>query len=417
MDPTQADIATLRAGYASGELTIPAVIEAHLDRIAAKDPGLGAYVHVAADAARRAAEAGPKGQLAGIPFAVKDVLDTGDMPTEQGSVLYTGHVPLYDAGSVARLRHAGGIVLGKTATAEFAGTAPAATCHPMDPGRTPGGSSSGSAAAVAAGMATFALGTQTGGSVLRPAAFCGVAGFKPTYGAWPIAGMLPAAHGFDTVGVIARSASDLAEIHAAMMNLPLPIEPGALPSVGLCRTHLWDTVSDEAAATIEAAARAFANAGAVVTDRPLPEGFSDLTAHRKVVNAFERAGNMEGWAHVIDRARPESQEVYARGQAVDGASYARSAAALDTARARIGELFGDCDVLLTAVTPGAAPEGLDSTGDPRLQELWSTLRCPAVTVTFGTDKSGLPLGIQLVARPWADMVLLDAARHAEQLRG
>ena len=214
MDPTQADIATLRTEIATGRLTIPAVIEAHLDRIAVRDGAIGAFVHVAADSALKEAAAGAQGRLAGIPFGVKDVLDTANMPTEHGSALYSGHVPPFDAGSVARLRRAGAIVLGKTATAEFAGTAAPATCHPMDSGRTPGGSSSGSAAAVAAGMATFALGTQTGGSVLRPAAFCGVAGFKPTHGAWPVSGMLPAAHGFDAVGAIARSADDLAEIHA-----------------------------------------------------------------------------------------------------------------------------------------------------------------------------------------------------------
>ncbi|WP_158969466.1 amidase [Chachezhania sediminis] len=416
MDVTQADIATLRTEIGSGRLSVPQVVEAHLDRIAALDAGIGAYVHVDADGARQAALARPAGPLAGIPFGVKDVLDTADMPTEQGSTLYSDYQPPFDAGSVARLRHAGGIVLGKTATAEFAGTAPAATCHPKDPSRTPGGSSSGSAAAVAAGMATFALGTQTGGSVMRPAAFCGVAGFKPTFGSWPISGMLPAAHGFDTVGVIARSANDLAEVHAAMMRLPVPSAPETVPSVGLCRTHLWDTVSEEAARVVEAAAQAFSRAGARVADVPLPQEFAALTAHRRLVNAFERAANMEGWAGAIGSARTESQEVFSRGLTVDGASYIAAAAALDRARADLDALFGDHAILLTAVTPGVAPVGLGSTGDPRLQELWSTLRCPAVTVTFGTGTGGLPLGVQLVARPWSDLQLLDAARWLETLR-
>lgn len=416
MDWLNSGIAALRGALDAGQVTAEALVEAHLDRIARRDGDIRAYVHVDFDEARRAAQDPGQGILSGIPFGVKDVLDVAGMPCEQGSALYHGHVPPFDAGCVAMLKQQGAIVLGKTATAEFAGTAPAATVNPLDPARSPGGSSSGSGAAVAAGMAVFALGTQTGGSMLRPAAFCGVAGFKPTFGAWPVSGMLPAAQSFDTVGAIARSADDLAWVHAAMMRLRAPSLPGALPVIGLYRTHLWDTVSAACAKAFDRAEQVVLQAGGRVIDLPLAPGFAELTQHRVVVNAFERSGNTACYARDLDRVRPETREVMARGEALDGETYLQSRRALDAARASLDALFGEADVLLTPVVPDVAPEGLGWTGDPRLQELWSTLRCPAIAVPFGHAPSGLPLSVQLVARPNEDALLLDAARQLETLR-
>lgn len=416
MDWLNSSIATLRKALDAGRVTQGALVEAHLARIAERDGEIGAYVHVDADGARAAATAPVAGLLGGIPFGVKDVLDVAGMPCEQGSVIYKGHVPPFDAGSVAMLKQQGAIVLGKTATAEFAGTAPAATVNPLDTARTPGGSSSGSGAAVAAGMAVFALGTQTGGSVLRPAAFCGVAGFKPTFGAWPVSGMLPAAQSFDTVGAIARSAEDLAWVHAAMMRLPAPGATGDLPVIGLCRTHLWDTLSELSAGAVEAARGLLSRAGAQVIDLPLAPGFADLTQHRAIVNAFERSGNTACFAAELDRIRPESREVFSRGESIDGETYLVSRRALDVARAAVDTFFGEAGVLLTATVPDVAPTGLEKTGDPRLQELWSTLRCPSIAVPFGHAPSGLPLSVQLVARPNEDALLLDVARQLEALR-
>lgn len=413
MDPTKATIPALRAAIVAGKLTPAAVLEAHLDRIRERDGEIRAFVHVDARQARKAALSRPEGPLLGIPFAIKDVLDTHDMPTEQGSEIFSGNRPRFDAGAVARLRQAGGIAMGKTATAEFAGTAPPATTHPDDPARTPGGSSSGSAAAVASGMTVFALGTQTGGSVLRPAAFCGVVGFKPSFGLWPVAGMLPAAHSFDTVGVIARSAGDAAIIHAAMMRTAEPDAPLNLPHVALCRTPLWDVVSDAVAGIVDAAMRAFGEAGAKTTEAALPEGFSDLTRHRALINAFERTGNMEGLATHKKGFRHESRVVYDKGREIDGTEYIAARRALEGARSNLERIFGSADVLLAPVVPDAAPKGLDSTGDPRLQEIWSMLHCPSITVPFGKGDGGLPLGVQLVTRPFEDDRLLSAARQLE----
>lgn len=416
MNPTKATIPVLREALSSGKLTPLELVEAHLERINAADRDIRAFVHVDAQGARDAARAGIAGPLRGLPFGIKDVLDTRDMPTEHGSAIFAGGRPLFDAGCVALLRAAGAIALGKTATAELAGTAPPATTHPVDRTRTPGGSSSGSAAAVASGMAVFALGTQTGGSVLRPAAFCGVAGFKPSYGLWPIAGMLPAAHSFDTVGVIARCAGDAAIIHAAMMRMPEASVPEVLPRVSLCRTHLWDTVSAEAVEAVEAAFRAFERAGAPVGQASLPDGFSELTEHRAVINAFERTGNMMGLSVRKDGFREKTLAVFERGLGISGADYIKARRALEAARANLDVVFGTAEILLSPVVPDVAPVGLESTGDPRLQEIWSMLHCPSVTVRFGEGRGGLPLGVQLVARPFDDDLLLAAAQQLERLR-
>lgn len=416
MNPTKATIPILRKALSSGKLTPLDLVEAHLDRISAADKDVRAFVHVDAQGARDAARARIVGPLRGLPFGIKDVLDTGDMPTEHGSALFAGGRPSFDAGCVALLRVAGAIALGKTATAELAGTAPPATMHPADRARTPGGSSSGSAAAVAAGMVVFALGTQTGGSVLRPAAFCGVSGFKPSYGLWPIAGMLPAAHSFDSVGVIARSAGDLAIIHAAIMRMPEARPHPAPARVSLCRTHLWETVSPDAIEAIEAAFRAFERAGAIAGQVSLPEGFARLTDHRAIINAFERTSNMMGFAAMKDGLRAQTRAVFERGLAISGADYIEARRALDAARANLDAVFGTADILLAPVTPDVAPVGLESTGDPRLQEIWSMLHCPSVTIPFGKGRGGLPLGVQLVARPFDDDLLLAAAEQLERLR-
>lgn len=416
MDPTKATIPSLRAALASGNLTPSALIEAHLNRIGETNEALRAFVHVDTEGARIAAMSAPDGPLRGIPFAIKDVLDTHDMPTEHGSDIFSGARPRFDSGVVALMRRAGAIALGKTATAEFAGTAPPKTTHPIDPARTPGGSSSGSAAAVASCLAVFALGTQTGGSVLRPAAFCGVTGFKPSFGLWPVAGMLPAAHSFDTIGVIARSAEDVGIIHAAMMRMPEPGAPGGMPHVALCRTHLWETVSDAAAETVNAAMRVLAGIGTTTTEADFPKEFSELTRHRAIINAFERTGNMEGLAAAKHGFRQQSRKVYEQGRDIDGGAYISARRALEAARVNLDAIFGPADILLAPVVPDVAPVGLDNTGDPRLQEIWSMLHCPTITLPFGQGQGGLPLGVQLVARPFDDDLLLVAARQLERLR-
>lgn len=406
----------MRQGLDRGDFSAHDLVEAHLARIADADEALGAFVHTDPGGALRAA-ASASGPLGGIPFAIKDVFDTAAMPTEMGSEAYRGHRPRFDAGCVALARAAGAIPLGKTATAEFAGTAPAATVNPWNPAHTPGGSSSGAAAAVAARMAAFAFGTQTGGSVLRPAAFCGIAGFKPTLGLYPVSGMLAAAHSFDTVGLLARAAADIALVHATLTNgtVAAKADPSTL-KIGLCRTHLWDTVSPPARDALAGAAAALSRAGAELSDLALPEGFAGLTDHRAVVNAFERHGNLAGEAVARDLFQPKSREVADKGAHITAETYLAARRELDRWRAETASIFGGNDLILAPVTPGEAPEGLDSTGDPRLQEIWTMLQFPAISVPWGRGPSGLPLGVQLIAPRFEDAGLLSGARLLEALR-
>lgn len=411
-------VGQILAGLRDARFAAADVVRACLERIAAREPMVGAWTALAGEAAVAEAEVlQAPGPLGGVPFGAKDVLDTGGLPTEMGSALYAGHRPRFDAGVVGLARLTGAILLGKTVTAEFAGTPPTATRNPHDPAHSPGGSSSGSAAAVADGMVPFAFGTQTGGSVLRPAAFCGVVGFKPTYGFYPVAGMKPAAHSFDTVGTLARSVGDVALVHAALMNDRVAVRPEGAPRLALVRTHLWPTVEQEAAAALEATVSRLAAAGAHVEERTVPEGFDGITEARAVINAFERARGLAGeWRLDGDRMAPQTAEVCRRGMALDGAQYAAARRAVAQVRRSVAALFDGVDALLTPVAPGPAPRGLDWAGDPRLQELWTMLHLPSLTLPVPEAMwagARLPLGVQLVGAACEDARLLSAALWAE----
>lgn len=406
------------AGIRSGRFGATDVIRACLDRMAEREPVVGAWARRAGKAALAEADRVSRdAPLAGVPFGAKDVLDSAAMPTEMGSALYAGHQPRFDAGVVGLARLNGAVLMGKTVTAEFAGTTPTATRNPHDPAHTPGGSSSGSAAAVADGMVPLAFGTQTGGSVLRPAAFCGVVGFKPTFGFYPVAGMKPAAHSFDTVGTLARSVGDVALVHAALMNDRPVRRPDSPPRLALVRTHLWPTVGTEAAEALERSAARLAAAGATVEERDVPPGFDSITEARAVINAFERArGLASEWLHAHDGMSPQSAEVCRRGLAVDGAAYVAARRAVAQFRQGVAALFVGVDALLSPLTPGPAPQGLDWAGDPRLQEIWTMLHLPALALPVPSG-GRLPLGVQLIGAGCEDDRLLSAALWAEaQLR-
>ena len=294
---------------AAGDVTCEAVVRDCLDRIAARDGIVKAWVNFDPELAlaqARALDRGPRrGPLHGIPIGVKDIIDTFDMPTEMGSPIYRGHRPLADAACVALLRRAGAVILGKTATCEFAGMAPAETTNPHNPAHTPGGSSSGSGAAVADHMVPAALGTQTGGSVLRPSSFCGIFGYKPTYNTFNKAGVKPAAESIDTLGWLARSIDDI-ELLSAVLRMQTPEVPRKLkspPRIGLYRTEMWDTAQDETKAAVEGAAAALRKAGAKVRDVELPEAFIGLRLiARETINFHERTACMAyEWDHHRDQ--------------------------------------------------------------------------------------------------------------------
>src|SRR4051794_35969526 len=290
-------------GIAAGTFTAEAVVRDCLDRIAAREPTVHAWATVDPDHALKQArelDRGPhKGALHGIPLGVKDVIDTFDLPTEMGSEIYKGNRAACDAACVAVARAAGAVILGKTVTAEFAGMFPGPTTNPHNPARTPGGSSSGSGAAVADHMVPAAFGTQTGGSVLRPAAYCGVVGYKPTFNLINRSGIKFAAENLDTIGLIARTVDDVELVTGAVIGkAPARRTMSSAPRLGLCRTPLWDTAQPETKAAVEDAAKRLSAAGAAVREITLPEEFSRLFhASRETINNYERSKSMAAdWA-------------------------------------------------------------------------------------------------------------------------
>jgi Asp-tRNA(Asn)/Glu-tRNA(Gln) amidotransferase A subunit family amidase len=407
----------IAAKIATGETTCEAVVRDCLARIAAREPVVKAWVNFDPDLALAQAHAldrePRRGALHGVPIGVKDVIDTFDMPTEMGSPIYRDYRPLADAASVALLRRAGAIILGKTATCELAGMAPAATTNPHNAAHTPGGSSSGSAAAVADFMVPGALGTQTGGSVLRPSSFCGVFGYKPTYNTFNKAGLKPAAESIDTIGWIARSIEDVALLTAVLrLDEPQPLRRmNTAPRIGICRTELWDGAQPETKSAVENAAAALGKAGATVRDVALPEAFTGLAAlARGTINYYERAACMAfEWDNHRAALSPQMRRYIENGLKTSRADYVAAWRRVDQARARLPEVFDGLDLLLAPCVPGEAPKGLTSTGDPSMQAMWTALHTPTLTLPTHRGPNNLPVGIQLVAQRYDDERLFACA--------
>jgi Asp-tRNA(Asn)/Glu-tRNA(Gln) amidotransferase A subunit family amidase len=404
-------------GVAAKKFTAETVVRACLDRIAAREGVVHAFASFDPALALRGARAldgGPsRGALHGVPIGIKDVIDTADLPTEMGSPIYRGHRAACDAACVALLRAAGAVILGKTVTAEFAGMTPGPTVNPHNPAHTPGGSSSGSGAAVADFMLPAALGTQTGGSVLRPAAYCGVVGYKPTYNAINRAGLKFAAESLDTIGLIARTIDDIELITAVLLGRVLsPVSLDRAPSIGLCRTAFWDTAQSETKHAVEDAAARLGKAGAKVRDVTLPDAFAGLrTAARETVNQYERSKSMAAeWASNRDRISERLRNVIERGLAMPYADYLAALRLGEHCRARLDEIFKGLDLLLAPCVTGEAPAGLESTGDPGFQAIWTIMHVPALTLPTHRGPNGLPVGIQLIARRHDDERLFAVAR-------
>ncbi len=409
----------------AGEINCEAVVRDCLDRIAARESVVHAWAsydpELALRAARKLDQARERGPLHGVPIGVKDIIDTYDQPTEMGSPIYRGHRPTADATCVALVRAAGAVVLGKTVTCEFAGMTPGTTTNPHNAAHTPGGSSSGSGAAVADHMAPVAFGTQTGGSVLRPAAYCGVFGFKPTFGAFNRRGVCPAAESLDTIGLIARSLDDI-ELVSDVLELR-PVSASAsldrAPRIGLCRTPLWATAQPETVAAVEDAAARLGKAGAQVREVMLPEKFSGLRdAARETINNYERAAAMaHEWNTHRDQISERLRKRIELGRAMPHGDYIAALQLGESCRAQLPAIFGDCDVLLAPAANGEAPRGLADTGDPGFQAIWTVLHAPAVTLPTHRGPNNLPVGIQLVAQRHGDRRLFACARWVWQQLG
>jgi Asp-tRNA(Asn)/Glu-tRNA(Gln) amidotransferase A subunit family amidase len=409
----------------AGETTCEDVVKNCLARIDAREKDIHAWATVDADFALRQAHeldrSPTRGPLHGVPIGVKDIIDTADLPTEMGSPIFRGHRPMADAACVALVRAAGAVILGKTVTCEFAGMTPNITTNPHDTAHTPGGSSSGSGAAVADFMVPVAFGTQTGGSVLRPAAYCGVFGFKPTFGAFNRRGVYPAAESLDTIGLIARSIDDI-ELISTVLELRPASAPRPLdrpPRIGLCRTPMWDKAQPETVAAIEDAAARLGKAGAQVREVALPDEFTGLrNAARETVNNYERAAAMAWeWNAHHDRISERLRKRIEIGRAMPHGEYLAALQLGESCRAQLPRVFQDVDVLLTPAANGAAPRGLDETGDPGFQAIWTILHTPALSLPTHRGPNGLPVGIQLVAPRYDDRGLFACARWVWQQLG
>ncbi|MDF1609604.1 amidase [Hoeflea sp. YIM 152468] len=408
-------LAALVKARDAGKATPELMVALCRDAIGRKDPRIKAFAHRDLDATIRT-----EGPLAGIAIGIKDIFDTFDQPTSYGSPAYRDHRPRVDAAIVDLARRQGATIIGKTVTTELAFIHPAETVNPHNHAHTPGGSSSGSAAAVAAGMIPAAIGTQTGGSVIRPAAFCGVAGFKPSFRLLPTSGMKHFAPSLDTAGLFAAGIEDVAVLTALLTGrdlAPRPDEPPLDPStirVALYRcAQLADADPDMRQALAKAADLA-ADAGFDVGEIGEPEALAVAREAHLVIQDHE-AGLACGpdLARSRDALSPVLIETLERGQAITPSQYDEARKHAKRGRSAARALFGEVDILLTPSAPGAAPRGLTTTGDPRFNRLWTLLGTPAINIPGLADEAGLPLGIQAVARFGRDQALLTAAARLE----
>jgi amidase len=381
---------------------------------------VGAWIHLDPDAVlaqARALDAGPvRGPLHGLPVGVKDIIDTADMPTCYGAAAYAGHRPAMDAAGVALARAAGALILGKTVTTEFAWRHPGKTANPRDPRYTPGGSSSGSAAAVADMMVPLAFGTQTAGSIVRPASFCGIVGYKPSFGMLSRAGVKPLAESLDTLGVMARSPGDAALLAGALSGRHLlPARLERAPRIALCRTPQWPAAQHETEAALKHAAQAAANAGAHVAKLSLPGEFAGLQQAQTDIMGYEAyrclaSERVHRYAALSDWLK----ELLEAAGKVDAVRYDAARALAAACRAMLGGVFADADVIVAPSAPGEAPKGLATTGDSVFNRIWTLLGVPALNVPCSEGPNGLYVGVQVIGRPGDDARTIAVAEWLQQ---
>ncbi|MEZ5651274.1 MAG: amidase [Burkholderiaceae bacterium] len=421
-------VALLRAGEASAE----DIARLHLAQIERVEPSVQAFTtfdaeHVLAQArqvdARRSGGA-PVGALFGVPVGIKDVFDTADLPTENGTPLQAGRRPHRDSAAVERLRRADAIVLGKTVTTELAYYQPGKTHNPHDPSRTPGGSSSGSAAAVAAGMAPVAIGTQTNGSVIRPAAYCGVYGFKPSHGLISRRGVLQLSRRLDHVGVFAATLDDIAlmcDVLAGHDPLDEDTRPRAVPDFvslaqseppmaprfAFLRSPYWSRADDD---TRQAFGELVDALSLPCEEVELPGWADDIERWQAAIMAADMAHNLrQALDHGADRLSERMRDQLARGRQVLAADYLAALEAAERLRQTLSAIFDEYDAIITPATTGVAPRGLDATGDPIFCSLGSFTGLPALSMPLMTGTDDMPLGVQLIGARHDDARLLRSA--------
>ena len=425
------DACTLRERLASGAVRALELAEACIARIEAREAEVQAWAWFDAEFARHQARAldahrqsgRAVGPLHGLPVALKDIIDTAKIPTENGCPLDQGRVPIKDAAIVERLKAAGAVIMGKTVTTELAFMQAGKTRNPHNQAHTPGGSSSGSAAAVADGMVPLAIGTQTGGSVIRPASFCGVTGFKPSFGTIPRTGVLMQSPTLDTVGVFARTPADAAMFAQVLMGhdagdaatAPAPnpdlhgvatSKPPVKPVFAFVKPPGWDDADPQLHAAVAELIEAL---GDQVFEVPLPQAFDEAAAIRERINFAEMARYYYRYAKEMDALGPRTQEALTKGNVILARDYLAALDWPDVLYAGLGEIFERCDAILCPAATGPAPEGLEFTGDAIFNGLWTLTGVPAVTVPAFTAGNGLPMGVQMVTSRGNDARLLRTA--------
>jgi len=418
---TELSVGEAARAIAQRRLTSRRLVDACLERIDAREEIVGAWEFIdksiALTQATQCDNSARKGPLHGVPVGIKDIIQTADMPTGYGSPIYRNHRTGLDAECVKRLRAAGAVVLGKTVTTEFAVFAPGKTTNPHNSLHTPGGSSSGSAAAVADRHVPFALGTQTAGSVIRPASFCGLVGYKPSYARIPFDGVMLSSTTLDTLGIFTRAVEDAAIVASVLSGIPFG-DPAAIkvtaPRIGLVRTPWWEKAEPETRKIVEAAAAALARAGAAITELTTP-GFEQLRdAHGKIMSREIATSRQHEYENHRSSLSPRLREIIENGRALRVAEVQDAIRVARRGRHQIAKVFSTHDALLTPSAPGIAPVGLRSTGDPIFNGVWTLLGNPCMTYPVARSSNGLPLGVQVIGPVDADECLMATTKWMQE---
>ena len=413
--PNELSASEAAAAIAAGRLTSADLVAACIARIEAREPTVKAWEQFDAARALAAARARdketPRGPLHGVPVGIKDIIDTADFPTAYGSPIYAGHRPRADAACVALVRRAGGIIMGKTVTTEFAAFYPGKTANPHNPKHTPGGSSSGSAAAVADHQVPVAFGTQTAGSITRPSAFCGVVGFKPSFNTYSWCGAKAEAPSFDTLGTIGRTVEDALLMWRVLQAGDAPASPSlpARPRIGLCRTPFWSAAAPEAREAFRLAGQKLAAGGYELEELELPARFESLLETHKFVLDYEAART---WAYESeppqrDKLSKPLRAMVDRGWTLKPADYLEQRRAMARARLEFTAIVQRYDAVMAPAAPGEAPLGLEATGDPVFSRMWTLLHVPTFNLTVSKGPNGLPVGVQFIGGIDGDLALLN----------
>ncbi|KZB67823.1 amidase [Thalassospira sp. MCCC 1A02491] len=412
--PNRLSLLDAASAISDGQLTPETLLASCLNRISEREGHVRAWMHIDAESAKARASNPASGPLSGLPIGIKDLIDTADMPTGYGSSIYDGHQPAQDAACVATIRNAGGIVLGKTVSTEFAYFQPGKTANPNDLGRTPGGSSSGSAAAVADYHVPAALGTQTAGSIIRPASYCGVVGYKPSYGFLPLTGIRPLAPSMDHLGVMTRTVKDAGFLASILGRRPeLAIHQDSddfVPTIGFCQTPQWDAAEASTQSLLEDAATRLGKAGSKVSSFALPDIFETLANAHGIAMDYEVSfTGLYDVSNHPDQVSAKFRERFDAGMKVLTSDYDKALDQAKQSRTALANAMGDYDILICPSAPGEAPLGLNATGDPVFNRIWTFSGVPCINIPGLSGPNNMPVGLQVIGRFGDDARMLKAA--------